>query len=152
MAEKLIELPALSEPVFKKILLIKPVHKKPPFPEVPCCRRGVSFPFSCQFRDGESSTRVYGLERYCLYPLTTRPWLLKKSIREASTFNGMVTAQAPVFASRSISIHWSSGIRTCRNGAEPAGARSQIHHMRPLFGCGPSLKRTLTRSLSLSTL
>ena len=35
MAEKLIELLALSEPVFKKILPIKPVHKKPPFPEVP---------------------------------------------------------------------------------------------------------------------
>jgi hypothetical protein len=35
MAEKLIEFPALSEPVFKKILPIKPVHKKPPFPEVP---------------------------------------------------------------------------------------------------------------------
>ena len=34
-AEELIELPALSEPVCKKILPIKPVHKKPPFPEVP---------------------------------------------------------------------------------------------------------------------
>ena len=35
MAEELSELPALSELVCKKILPIKPVHKKPPFPEVP---------------------------------------------------------------------------------------------------------------------
>jgi hypothetical protein len=47
MAEELIELLALSEPVYKKILPIKPVHKKPPFPEVPtsvCFAKTYHFP------------------------------------------------------------------------------------------------------------
>jgi hypothetical protein len=35
MAEGLSELPALSEPICKKILPIKAVHKKLSFPEVP---------------------------------------------------------------------------------------------------------------------
>ena len=58
----------------------------------------------------------------------------EKSTREASFFKGMVAVQAPVLGSRFMSAHWSSGMGTCKNGAEPAGARSYIHQMRPLFG------------------
>ena len=40
MAEGLSELPALSEPICKKILPIKAVHKKLSFPEVPLKEKG----------------------------------------------------------------------------------------------------------------